>query len=324
MEVYEFAQKVTKALSDYYGEGTEVKTHKIYKNNGVQFYGICVLEKDRNIAPTVYVNEFFARYQKGETFANVMREIIQILEQNRVEESIDVEFFTNYENVRKKLVLRLIHEEKNRELLKEVPHQKFMDLAVVCHCIMTNEEIGYGAILIHKQHLEVWGIDEETLLRDAFENSPKIEPGSILKMSEMIKEILRGSVKEQIDKISDIREERKDELLDITLENMAREVEEIPMYVLTNGRKYYGAACLVYPDMLKRISEKLQGDFYVLPSSVHEIILMKKTDALEEASLNQMIEEVNQTQVTKEEWLSNHAYLYQSNSGKLISVTNRL
>lgn len=322
MELYEFTQKVTRALSDYLGEEAEVKEHKIYKNNGVLLHGICALEKGRNIAPTVYVNDFFERYQSGESFGGIMQEVIDILEKNRVEESIDVAFFTEYENVKKRLVLRLIHGEKNKELLKEVPHQKFMDLAIVCHCIMTSEEIGYGSILIHKQHLQVWGIEEETLFQDAFKSSPKIEPYSILKISELVKDIMRGSVKARIDQMHGVKKERKEELLNVTLENMAREMEEIPMYVLTNCRRYYGAACLVYPAVLEIIAEKLQGDFYILPSSVHEVIVTKKMDTTEETALNQMVEEVNQTQVAKEEWLSNHAYLYQSSTGKIISVTN--
>ena len=213
---------------------------------------------------------------------------------------------------------------KNKELLKKVPYLKFNDLAIVCHCTMITEEIGSGSILIHKQHLENWGILEETLLQDAFENSPEIEKYEILKISDMVKNILKETVREKIDEICEEDSESKEALLESTLETMVREIEEkqIPMYVLTNKNRYYGAACLVYPDMLETIGQMLQDDFYVLPSSVHEVIFIGKRGCVDSATLNEMIEDVNRTQVEEDEWLSEHAYLYERKSKNFISVTN--
>ena len=95
------------------------------------------------------------------------------------------------------------------------------------------------------------------------------------------------------------------------------------MFVLTNQNRYYGAACLVYPDMLEVIGEMLQDDFYILPSSVHEVIFLGKNGCMDSAALNEMIEEVNRTQVDEEEWLSDHAYLYDRKSKKFISIANQ-
>lgn len=324
MKLQKFTEKTVKALTDYFGPEVEIKTHKVYKNNGVLLQGICALEKGRNIAPTVYLNEFCNSYEKGEAFGKIINKIVHFMENNRVVNDLDVDFFMNYESVRKKLVLRLIHREKNKELLEQVPFLKFKDLAIVCHCVMITEEIGRGSILIHKHHLEAWNIVEDTLFQDAFENSPKMEPYSILKMSDMMKNILKESIKEQIDEICEEYPQDREVLLERTLESMAREIEEkhIPMYVLTNSNRYYGAACLVYPDMLEKIGNMLQEDFYILPSSVHEVIFVGKTECVDSFTLNEMVEEVNRTQVDEEEWLSDHVYLYQRKNQKLISVTN--
>ena len=43
MEILEFTNKMEKALKEYYGENAEVRIHKVYKNNGLLLYGICVL-----------------------------------------------------------------------------------------------------------------------------------------------------------------------------------------------------------------------------------------------------------------------------------------
>ena len=324
MRLEQFVEKTRNALSEYYGPEVEIKTHKVFKNNGILLQGICALEKGKNIAPTVYLNDFNDQYEQGESFGEIVSKIIKFMENNRVVNNLNVDFFMNYEKVRKKLVLRLINQERNEELLKQVPYLKFKDLAIVCHCLLVTEEIGTGSILIHKHHLEAWDIVEDTLFQDAFENSPKIEPYNILKMSDMIENILRDSIRDQIEEICEDDETDKEELLNCTLENMAREIEEkhIPMYVLTNSKRYYGAASLVYPDMLEKIGDMLQEDFYILPSSVHEIIFVGKANCMDSFTLNQMIEEVNRTQVEEEEWLSDHTYLYQRKNQKLISITN--
>jgi len=324
MGLQNFTEKTVKALTDYFGSEVEIKIHKVYKNNGILLQGVCALEKGKNIAPTVYLNDFYNKYEEGESFGKIIKQIVQFMENNRVANNLDVEFFMDYESVRKKLVLRLIHRERNKEMLESVPYLKFNDLAIVCHCVMVTEEIGTGSILIHKHHLEAWEVEEDTLFQDAFENSPRVEPYSILKMSDMMKNILRDSIKEQIDEICQVDFRDKEELLNGTLERMAKEIEEkhIPMYVLTNSKRYYGAASLVYPDMLEKIGDMLNEDFYILPSSVHEIIFVGKTDCVDSFTLNEMIEEVNRTQVEEEEWLSDHTYLYQRKNQKLISITN--
>lgn len=322
MELQKFTEKTVKALKEYYGQDVEIRSHSVYKNNGILLQGICALEQGMNIAPTVYMNEFLNRYEEGVAFGDIIREIVEIIEKNQVKNQLNVDFFMDYEKVKKKLVLRLINRKKNEELLKHVPYLKFKDLAIVCHCIMITEEIGTGSILIHKQHLQTWGILEDTLLQDAFENSPIIEPYSILKISEMMRSMLKDTIKEQIDEICEEDSEYKKELLESTMETMIREIEEkhIPMFVLTNNNRYYGAASLVYPDMLEAIGEMLQDDFYILPSSVHEIIFIAKDGCIDSVAINEMIEEVNKTQVDEEEWLSDHTYLYERKNKKLISI----
>ena len=231
MELQKFTEKTMKALKEFYGPKAEIKNHSVYKNNGILLQGICVLEQGMNIAPTVYLNNFKERYEEGELFGDIIREIIKIVEENKVTNQLDVDFFMDYEQVKKKLVLRLINRDKNEELLKQVPYLKFNDLAIVCHCIMITEEIGAGSILINKHHLENWTITEETLFQDAFINSPVIEPYSILSIGEMMKHMLRETVKERIDEICEGDFEYKEEVLENTLESMAREMEEkhIPM-----------------------------------------------------------------------------------------------
>ena len=323
MELLEFAKKVQKALQEYYGDEAQIKSQQVYKNNGILLHGVCVMEKDKNVAPTIYLNELYRQYENGETFGNVIKQIIEMNEDYKVTKNFNMNFFLDYENVKKRLVLRLIHGEKNKELLKSLPHQKYMDLAVVCYCMVESEEIGAGTILIHKNHMEEWHIDEETLFHDAFFNSPKIEPYQIMKMSDMVKMIIENMIAEQAENFC-LDEEQKEEFMEKMRESMVAKVESqnIPMYVLTNASRYYGAACILYPNVLEKIEQLFQDDFYILPSSVHEVILLGKKESMDSCSLNEMIQEINQTQVARDEWLSDHTYLYQKKDKRLIPCEN--
>ena len=106
------------------------------------------------------------------------------------------------------------------------------------------------------------------------------------------------------------------------LEHMANEMEqvEVPMYVLTNKKRYYGAACIVYPNVLEEIGDLLQEDYYIIPSSVHEILFLPASKCIDSEALNSIIEDVNRSQVEDEDWLSDHTYLYQREQKRLLSI----
>ncbi|MCI5586121.1 MAG: DUF5688 family protein [Lachnospiraceae bacterium] len=322
MELREFTEKIVSALEEFYGADARIETHHIYRNNGLKLQGICVLMSGRNIAPTVYLNHFFEAFLKGTDFGEILSQIITLYEENQISQNLDIDFFLDYRKVKKRLVLRLIHRERNKEMLKEVPHQVFHDLAVVCHCLLVNQNIGTGSILIHRHHLESWKIDEEELFRAAYENSPRIQPCQIHRMYDMVKEIMGRAVEDKVEEICQEYPQNKDDLVKRTMEDMEVEIQDFPvsMYVLTNAGRYYGAACLLYEGTLEKAAEKIGGDFYLLPSSVHEVILVAKQEKDKKTDFNKMVQEVNQSQVEPQEWLSDHAYLYKKEEKQLISL----
>ena len=184
---------------------------------------------------------------------------------------------------------------------------------------MENEEIGSGAILIHKHHMNAWGIEEEVLFQDAFINSPRIEPRQIMKMGEMIKDILSENI---VQEAHSLYGDEAENMIPSMLEHMANEMEqvEVPMYVVTNKKRYYGAACIVYPNVLEEIGDLLQEDYYIIPSSVHEILFLPASQCIDSEALNTIIEDVNRSQVEDEDWLSDHTYLYQRAQKRLLSI----
>lgn len=320
MELIQFTEKVKNALEQYYGETAKIESQTVCKNNGLVLHGICVMKENHTIAPTIYLNRFWEQYEGGSSFGAIIQNLIKISEEHQVEGSINMDFFLDYEQVKHKLVYRLIHREKNRELLKEVPYREFGDLAIVCHCLILSDVIGNGTILIYKSHLEDWNINEETLFQDAGKNSPRLQPYRIQKMREIVREALSRVIRGQIEEIGEEYACDREALLERSLDEMLDQMENanVSMYVLSNEIKYFGAACLCYEGMLELLGNWIGSDYYILPSSVHEVILLSKAESVDQGNLSRMVREVNEMQVDKEEWLSDHAYLYKRKSKELV------
>ncbi|MBQ3104514.1 MAG: hypothetical protein IJC59_01475, partial [Lachnospiraceae bacterium] len=310
---------VDSALCKYYGQEVTIERHEVRKNNGVLLQGICVLETGRCVAPTIYLNGYLEKYERGSTFSEIIQEIIDCCEKYKIHRDLNMDFFMQYEKVRKKLAYRMIHYERNKELLQTVPHRRFCEFAVVCHCVIMDDEIGSGTILINNSHMESWHITESTLFEDAAKSSIRLQPYRLCKISEIVKEAVEHIAGYKMEEISREYPIDNEEVLEKTVNHMLQELEEnsIRMYVLTNEGRYFGASCLYYPNMLECIGNWLKSDYYVLPSSVHEVIILPESDETAKTNYSTMVQEVNALQVDPEEWLSDCAYLYRRSKKEL-------
>lgn len=179
--------------------------------------------------------------------------------------------------IKDRLIIKLIGRKYQEELLKQVPYFAYMDLAVV---FMLNEK----EILTHDQIKEL-GMSKEQLLQIAIENTEYFFPAVFVTMEEVLSELTGESF----------------------------ESEKSSMYVLSNERKYLGAATLLYHNQLRKIGEKLKRDFFILPSSIHELIIIPHEGDTTKEELTKMVQEVNKTQLAAEDLLSDHAYFYKRN-----------
>jgi hypothetical protein len=223
--------------------------------------------------------------------------ILENYRHNRPTKSIDVRFFTQFENTKSKIAIKLINYEKNKTLLQDVPHIRFLDLAIVFYCLITmDEEVGNATILIHNSHLAYWNVTLEELFAIAKENTRKLLPEKISDMNDMLQELSKRQL--------------------ISAPMLADE-ERYPMFVLTNERNLHGAACILYDDLLKQYAAQADTDFYILPSSIHEVILIPTTEDTCQEELSEMVMEVNASQLLEEEVLSDHAYYYSRKTNEI-------
>ena len=324
MEMKEFCEKVKAALTETAEEGMQVRISEVRKNNGIILHGVSVFRPGINITPTVYLEQFLERYENGETFADIIRHIKEVLEAGRLEESFDITLFTDFKKAKDRIVYKLVNVSRNRETLEEVPYVPYLDMAVVFYYLLEDSEAeGYATILIRNTHLKYWGISAEELYEIARGNTVKLLPPEIRNMEDMMRRILGRNFSEFQNKKNPWDPEWPGTMsMDELIGQVIGEEHEVPMYVLTNQSHYYGAACILYPELLKCIGECLNSDFFVLPSSVHELILLRDPGMADAETLTEMVKEVNRTEVKEEEVLSDTVYYYDRDKEVLCILRN--
>lgn len=296
MNYQEFVGTVTGFLRESLPCGTKLEMLPLEKNNGVILDGLSIRRQGQKVAPAIYMDACYREYLDGRSLKGICDQILECCQETDFEAKFDTDFFTDYEKVRTTLVYKVINAEKNRELLKKIPHLPYLDLAIVFYCLLTDTPVGNATVLIHNSHLNLWNIRCADLYRDAKENTERLLPARLSGMAEVIRELSGGM------------EEPED--------------TGVPMYVLTNVQKSLGAACILYKDMLKTCADRFGEAFYVLPSSVHEVILVPASAVENQKELIAMVRDINQTQVRDTEILSDNIYLYSPVSGNLTLIEN--
>ncbi len=215
---------------------------------------------------------------------------------------VDIRRFLNYDSIRQDIVYRLINTEKNTALLEDIPHMEFLDLSVVFQCMVSQEEEGYASILIYNVHLRLWDVSVEELYQEAKKNTPRIMPYELKSMPEVLCEITEAENPEEYD-------------YDRCMEEFA---DSVPMYVLTNQKMIEGAACMLYPDLIREISDSAGSRLFIIPSSVHEVLILPVENTEEGEEIKSMIKEINDTKAEPGEILSYSLYYYDRAEGKIM------
>ena len=287
-----FLGAVERGLNERLSDDITVMLHKTVKNNGMEKQGVTIIKKDVNISPTIYLEEFYQQYLKGRTLEEIIRKIDHFYHEVRYEESLDTEKLQKYDYLRDKIMFRLINKEKNSKLLEKIPYLDYQDLALVFYVLLDVRKGGSATITITNDMMHMWNCDVEKLYQTAQINGRRNLPAVLTPMRDVIDELIRPLNDAGID--------------------LFEEEPSFPdkMYVLTNEIRSFGAAVIAYEYVLEMVAEKLQSNFFVLPSSIHEVILICADSRIRQEELDETIQEVNETQVEPEEVLGDHAYYY--------------
>ncbi|MBQ1749900.1 MAG: hypothetical protein II044_06300 [Lachnospiraceae bacterium] len=278
----DFTSYIKNALQKDFPEANIEITETI-KNNDLCLSGLVIREDQINISPQIYLNDFYSMYQNGTSLTEIYQRVWQMYVNSRKRQSIDLSFFTDFPKVKDHIIFDLISQKKNKRLLEDVPYIPYLDLAIVFRCLLDCDDQGRSSILIRKDHMNHWQITKDELLKLAKNNTPTLLPAHIQPMVELLESMLP--------------EEELDE-------------DALPMYILSNQTHLNGAASILYQNVLKDFAEKQGKDLFILPSSIHEVLLVPVIPDADREELDRMVQEVNATEVSQDEVLSDHAYYY--------------
>ena len=294
MNYQQFIAVINEKTNQLLCPDASAQVHTALKNNGTERIGLTISQKCTNISPTIYLEEYYQQYQNGREPDDIADSIVNLYHEVKFEHNWDVDQIQNFSSVRSNIAFKLIHFEKNEQLLKTIPHIPYLDLTAVFFLLLETTERGAATILITQEMLSHWKISLEELHQTAMENTPRILQADFKPMRAVICELTGETYSEE-------------------------NLEENYMYVLSNQHRHFGAGCILYDRVLEDIGNQIDEDFYILPSSIHEVIILPVSCSLNQQDLNEMIIEINETQVSDEDILSDHAY-YFSREDRKISI----
>ena len=289
MEYKDFVEYIKMNAGYIAGEGGNITINHVIKNNGCEMDGLVIMEKGKDIAPTIYLDSFYELYTNGENIKNIIRQIEVIYEQNKNNVTFDVNILKHFDTIKDKIVYKVVNYRSNEKLLEQVPDKRILDLAVVFYCLLDNEYGRSATALIYNNNLKNWNVTIDDVYKAALKNTPDLLHSKISSMAALFEKCGVNVDGEEVD---------------------LKDYVPSDMYVLTNESKLNGAACILYENVLYDFAQKLGADLYILPSSVHEVILLPKLSMFEKDELVNMVKEVNTEGVAADEVLSDHVYEY--------------
>ena len=291
----EFAEEVKAEIEKRYD--VPVMLQERTKNNGVKKLSLIIREHDMNASPTIYLEPYYDIYEH-EGFEIAVDILWECYEESRLKENFDISIVSNYNKAKNKLVAGVVNYKMNEELLKSVPHAQFLDLAIVAYVELGQPivEEGSATVLVSENLREIWGITSEEVIQQALYN---VRDDAVIQ-----------------DIVDALRELGAEHLLAL-LSNKDKGF----LYVISNKKQFHGGIHIMNKAAISEFADEKNVKYvYIMPSSVHEVMLLPVTsevDIDDAHRLRKIVSEVNENQLPVEQILSNNVYLYSRETNDL-------
>lgn len=263
-------------------ESYDVSIRKVRKNNDVVLDGLSIIGREQTVSPTIYLNSYFEQYQNGRDLDSIVEEIYFIYRSNPPEDlGLEPEDLNHISSVKDSIFYRIINFETNRTLLLDCPFYRIQDLAVTFRVLAQKDEKGIATVMVTNAMMKQWGLTLEELKELACVNTPRLFPVRVEPLAKVLEDFLPPE-----------------------------HAESIPLYVMTNSVGINGASCILYERVLENLASEWRTDIFILPSSVHEVLLLPVQKGFDKDYLEKIVRESNKTVVSQEEFLSDHVYFY--------------
>lgn len=292
-----FTNEIIVIISEILGDGYRVEKILAGKK-GIIIKNTVAIDGGMEYSPILYVDNSYNDYLNGIPMDEIAEKMIGDYEYYMDISRKNMPDFNNIDEICSKIFYKLLSYENNKEKLDHCPHIMLEDLAVAFYVWLN--EMDCCNFIITNEFAEGIGLEIDDIIKHAKDNTPLIFPERMFRLTDMIFEIYE-SINRDREEMSYI-----DECV-----NDIRKKEDIPMYVLTNKQKYCGAGAIMYSDLLYDFCVEHDTDAYILPSSIHELIIVPcNTEGIDANILKNMVREVNSTILKSDEILSDNVYLY--------------
>lgn len=304
-----FSEAVKKKVDQELGCLYEVSLVYVIKNNNTELRGLCIKDINNNIAPIIYLNDYFNNYQDGRELDEIITDVIETCKRsNKCLPSINNDDFA-WNNICNNVILRLVNYDMNKEVLQGIPHKVVLeDLAVTFHVLTGSNSEGIQSFCIKNELFDSFGISIEELYQSALTKTMSYFRASIRGITEVITSMIAS---ENMD---------SDEYAGL-YDRTNAEGRRGDMYVLTNNIGLYGATTMLYPDIIKGLADEFECDLYILPSSVHEVLLVLDFGLeYNEGRLKEMVYDINREVLNSVDILSDSVYRYTRATNKIVKL----
>lgn len=259
-------------------EGVFVEDVKMIKDNNIVLSGISIIYPSKYMSPVLYLEPFFKEACQGVGMGQIVSDILVILKAvsslgKENGEGVNLE----WGNIRDKIYPRLVNAQKNREILSKVPHQRFLDLAVVYYIEFPLQSSVQGRIEIRASLFEMWGIPLQELHGAALQNLEKMKPNVLC----------------------------------------LGDPQEPEQYIMGVPKYPYGAEVILCPDVLGRLADKVDADLYIIPLAVDAVEAVPINGIINVEEVYAAIKEAGSMKMESADYLSGELYLYERNTGKI-------
>ncbi|MCF0151038.1 MAG: hypothetical protein HUJ80_06495 [Firmicutes bacterium] len=270
----------------------DISSIYLSKTRGRSYDGISVCFKDKNAGPVINAEAIYSDYRLTGDFRSSADRACQFVSDSMERmPSLPFAQLNDYDRMRETLVLQLIPIEGNEELLEDVPFRTVHDMALLCRFVMEPSAGQTPSLLVRKDLLDSFGITEDELFDDALEFAPRNRPATLQPLEEVIARMLGEDVPQ---------------------------ADSLPAYVASVQGAFMGAAAVLYPGFLQDAAALLGGSFYMIPSSVHEMLLIPCSEEADPKLLHSMLCNVNKYEVEEEDLLSNTLYRYDAEKDAIL------
>jgi hypothetical protein len=288
MEYEAFEKEIVDMLQRELGEGYQVYIYPVSHNNGVESRQAVILEKGELVAECLPIEHYYELCRKPSDLEVAVRDILrEYQKRNRESGHLCVDQLYHWECARDKVLFRLVNSDTNKKFLQSVPSVETCDLSQVVYMVLNAGNAYSRTLTVNKRLMDLWGVDTAELLQQARENTPMRLPARFMNAGLSVS----GNILDVMD---------------------TAHTAGACMYVLTNTEKVYGAACIFYDGLLEDVAEKLGCGFYILPSSIHQVIIIPSCVCEPEYSmqLKRMVTAINLKEAPKQDILSDSIYYY--------------